>query len=450
MRLIVGNRWFWLASSLILAQQALVGASTWLIGSAGKAVMADPADVLPCVARFFAAIAAAYLFGACAMWTANRLGNDSWHRYCRGLFDALRGEVALSSDRNKAAANAWLCGEALSTLEAASSSFVDMLAIYLNIVFTLAAFFALLGPMVAASVAAALVVSFLLLAVAHGPIDRLAARIQEEKLGALLEIGRVWDYLFFGNAQTQGPALTRARERSYLFFRRNERYKLVEQVISCLPVLVSMPLLLWAVTHEVARGTVALGAVVAVLPRSLQLFQNIHTANAFAGQLILMRAKLANLEGFPRTLERQDLEGQVRRERLSIVDAEGRALSVPELSERLDRTGGRYIVSGPNGSGKSSLLRALKARCERAVLLGPNVLLEEGDVRGSTGERQRLAIDAMIARGPRVLMLDEWDANLDRANTAALDGRLDAYARGAVVVEIRHRGSIPEPRVQIG
>lgn len=440
MGLIVGNRWFWLASVLIFSQQALVGLSTWLIGSAGRAVTAEPSAVIPCVARFFAAIAAAYVCGAAAMWTSNRLGNDSWDRYSRGLFEALRGQTALASDKNKAAANAWLCGEALSTLEAASSSFVDMLAIYLNIIFTMAAFFALLGPVIAAGVAAALAFSFLIVGLAHRPIDRMAAGIQEAKLDALMGIGRVWDHLFFGNAQTQAPARGRAHERAEVFFRRNERYKLVEQTIACLPVLVSMPLLLWAVEYEVGRGAVALGTVVAILPRSLQLFQNIHAANAFAGQFILMRGKLANLEAFARTLERQDLERQIGGS-LAIADAEGRALTVPQLAERIDAGSGRYLVSGPNGSGKSSLLRALKQRCESAVLIGPNTLLEEEEVRGSTGERQLRAIDAMMARGTPILMLDEWDANLDRANAGDLDRRLAEYARGAVIVEIRHRRS---------
>lgn len=440
MRLIVGNRWFWLASALILLQQALIGLSTWFIGSAGAAVSADPGSVLRHIVFFFTAVVLAYFSGASAMWTANRLANDSWDAYCRQLFSALNGRLALSSEKNKGLANSWLCGEALSTLEAASSSFVDMLAVYLNIAFTMTVFLSLLGPVITASLAAALAVSALILFVAHRPIDRIAGEIQDAKLDALVAIGRVWDHLFFGNPQTAGVSRGKAGERAARFFERNERYKLVEQTISCLPVLLSIPLLVWAISYEVNRGVVALGALVAVLPRTLQLFANIHTANAFAGQFILMRSKLANLESFPERLERQDFDAQIRGEEIAIVElGKERKLTVRELLDGLPNARGRFLISGRNGSGKSSLLRALKARSEDAVLLGPNILLEHEDAAGSTGERQLRAIDSLIAQGVRILMLDEWDANLDRANMETLDRRLDAHAKASLVVEIRHR-----------
>lgn len=442
MRLIVGNRWFWLASALILVQQALIGLSTWFIGSAGAAVSSDPGSVPRHIVCFFTAVVGAYLSGASALWTANRLANSSWDGYCKSLFEKLSGRLELSSEKNKAAANSWLCGEALSTLDHASTSFVDMLAVYLNISFTITVFFSLLGPVITASIGAALAASVLILSVAHRPIGRLAGDIQDAKLEALVAIGRVWDHLFFGSPLTAGTARGKAGERAARFFERNERYKLVEQVISCLPVLLSIPLLVWAISYETGRGAVALGALVAVLPRSLQLFANIHTANAFAGQFILMKCKLANLESFPERLERQDLDAQVRRDEISIVarDPE-RELTVQELIDGLPTARGRYLISGRNGSGKSSLLRALKARSADAVLLGPNILLEHDDAAGSTGERQLRAIDALIAQGVRVLMLDEWDANLDGANMETLDRRLEAHAKGALIVEIRHRRS---------
>jgi putative ABC transport system ATP-binding protein len=60
--------------------------------------------------------------------------------------------------------------------------------------------------------------------------------------------------------------------------------------------------------------------------------------------------------------------------------------------------------------------------------------------RLSTGERQRLALLRTLSRHPEVVLLDELTANLDRENTARVEGLVADYRRetNAAVLWVTH------------
>ena len=104
---------------------------------------------------------------------------------------------------------------------------------------------------------------------------------------------------------------------------------------------------------------------------------------------------------------------------------------------------GRFTIRGANGAGKSTFLRALKFKVGDAAFYLPahtEGLAWRADLNGlSTGQRMVSHLNE-IEKLTHIthILLDEWDANLDRANTALFDERLQASARSRVIVEIRH------------
>lgn len=46
--------------------------------------------------------------------------------------------------------------------------------------------------------------------------------------------------------------------------------------------------------------------------------------------------------------------------------------------------------------------------------------------------------DEIVGLDVPVILLDEWDANLDADNTARLDARIDELALHKLIIEIRH------------
>lgn len=57
----------------------------------------------------------------------------------------------------------------------------------------------------------------------------------------------------------------------------------------------------------------------------------------------------------------------------------------------------------------------------------------------STGERRLLQIEKVLSAPPPIVMLDEWDANLDLDNISRFNAILDSAAKNIVVIEARHR-----------
>ena len=111
---------------------------------------------------------------------------------------------------------------------------------------------------------------------------------------------------------------------------------------------------------------------------------------------------------------------------------------------------GRYAIAGPNGSGKTSLLLHLKELLkERAFYIPAQSFLFPAVRAGlSTGQRKlrdlRSAFDAAGGRVP-VILLDEWDANLDPDNRERISAEIDELARSHAVVEVSHRAQPSSP-----
>lgn len=113
------------------------------------------------------------------------------------------------------------------------------------------------------------------------------------------------------------------------------------------------------------------------------------------------------------------------------------------VDELVKKGTGRYTIRGGNGSGKSTvMLRLKKAIGESAVYLPPGEpgLYWSAEVAGtSTGQQVLQALREIVAQKDVThLLLDEWDANLDKANIAIWSDVLERESETRVVVEVRH------------
>ncbi len=102
---------------------------------------------------------------------------------------------------------------------------------------------------------------------------------------------------------------------------------------------------------------------------------------------------------------------------------------------------GRLTIRGTNGSGKSTLLLHLNKELPDSIYLPSHSHFEIGSEVGSesTGERILKYLDYVTQQSSLVLLLDEWDANLDDANAKMITDRIELISQARLVVEIRHR-----------
>ncbi len=104
---------------------------------------------------------------------------------------------------------------------------------------------------------------------------------------------------------------------------------------------------------------------------------------------------------------------------------------------------GRLTLRGENGSGKSTALMLVKNTLAGKAFFLPthNELSFASDSnKYSTGESLRKRLMEILEKvDADVLLLDEWDANLDQENQENLTELIDKIAEKKCVIEVRHR-----------
>lgn len=104
---------------------------------------------------------------------------------------------------------------------------------------------------------------------------------------------------------------------------------------------------------------------------------------------------------------------------------------------------GRMTMRGENGSGKSTALMLLKnALSHKAFILPTHSQLSFISEKNnhSTGECLKERLQEILEKvDADVLLLDEWDANLDKENQEKLSGLIDDLSSKKCVIEVRHR-----------
>ena len=135
----------------------------------------------------------------------------------------------------------------------------------------------------------------------------------------------------------------------------------------------------------------------------------------------------------------QDLTPFIQYDKISIKQT-----NLPFDKNNLPKTG-RITLIGQNGVGKSSLLLQLKEQFgNNAYYLPAKHSLFFANAmshQGSSGQqliRQLSELKSELS-DIQVLLLDEWDAHLDRKNMAMIGDWLNHWADDLLIIDVRHR-----------
>jgi len=124
------------------------------------------------------------------------------------------------------------------------------------------------------------------------------------------------------------------------------------------------------------------------------------------------------------------------------------------LIERV-KSPGRILVTGGNGAGKTSLLLALKVKLdEKAHYLSATHRQLTCRKDESVGEHllrelKQILIWAADAEQP-ILLLDEWNANLDERNQLLIDEIIQELEKKAAIIEVRHHSLMKVATDELG
>ncbi|WP_200843441.1 hypothetical protein [Pantoea sp. 18069] len=432
---------FLLALGCTLSQQVMLALSTYYIALAGACLALGNTDrVLSLISLFFTFALLAYIASSIATLFSTRAANRIWKKYASTTLRESTQSLQYASVKNSKSIAQWLGAEALPTIAHACDFYLGMASVALNIVLTLAVFYVTVGWKIASAIAASLLVSFALVVMLRHTIEISAGAMQQRRQDALLSIEPTWTASLFGNRKMRDAGLRSLDKKTQRYFREINRYVLLEQFVACGPIIISTMALIGLLQFTDLLTASIAGALVALLPRSLQVFGNVHALSIYLSQFFLIRAKLRNLDGFCAGLDRYVPMHEAPLQSVSVWDSFAQKEIQPaDLLKKLQSKGsGRYLVTGENGSGKSTLLKIIKDRAADAILVTPETHFLESRSDLSTGQRRLKEIENALSMDPPVLMLDEWDANLDEDNCGKIDLLLEQAAKRMVVIEVRH------------
>ncbi|WP_296258543.1 MULTISPECIES: ABC transporter ATP-binding protein [unclassified Pseudomonas] len=429
---------------LILVQQALMAVSTYQLGGAGKALVLNNLDLLKDkIIAFFLIALAAYVVSAFIELVAARLKACMWRDYACAVINSVGNQQTYSSAKNRMAIQGWLGSEAPATMDGAISIYYGLISVTSSVVFTLYVFHVLLGGIVTLLIAATILVSYVFVRVGKERIGRWATEIQRRRLQVVNGIDALWSKSLNGNSAMRLEASETFRTRADDYALGCSAYARLEQTVACGPIFIAVIALVSYVIVFPGRES-EWGVIIAILPRSLQLFGSVHSMSLYTSKFILYRKKISNLAGFFGSLDQQQFSEQIKHHELLIRDLHTDQLVEPSLflSQLCGSTvsSGRFLVVGRNGSGKTSLLKTIKSMLPESILLLSDVALFEGEEGLSTGEQRLYQITQALQQNLNVLFLDEWDANLDPWHRNAIDKLLVERANTLLIIEVRHDG----------
>lgn len=443
--MLIKNRYFTSSAIFVVMQQIMLAISTYFIARAGNALFgARQAEVLHDIVWFFFTASLAYFLSSLSEYQQLKLKNSLWKKYIVDTYNSIQADMKVSSYHNKQKVTNWLTGEAFTTFENTAALVIELISLYCNVLLTLAVFTMTLGYVLTSAMVVSCIISIVLIKLFKRFIKNLASLIQTDKLEALVSINALWDNYLFGSKSQLNNAYTKFNGKIERYFKQTRKYLFIEQTISCLPIYISIPLVIWAMYYLARNGTLALGSVVAVLPRSLQLFGNIHSLSMYSSKALLIKYKLNNLKNFISRLEKQDLFNQITIEEITIFPLiSNKELLLDSFLSKIEKkelTYGRFLITGKNGAGKSSLLKLIKGMFpETSILVAPGINFMDSELIASSGEHQMRQMELLLSHEVNIFLLDEWDANLDASNVTRLNEQLDALAQHTLVIEIRHK-----------
>lgn len=430
------------ALGLLVVQQLIVASSSvWLARLAAAAVAGDP--LTGHGALYGASLALPYAPGILALVCLSRWDLDLSKRLVDRFVEANAGRIALWRDQGeRARRTSLLSKEGPQALEEATRFIFDLAAAVLNIGLSASAIALVIHPVFAASYALGLALCALLIGATRRRNEGLAVRAQDSSVRFTGVMFRIWDNVLLanrvnlaewrGNSDAAFEAMRGDRMRSVGFT------QLMSGACTALAMLPVAAAAVWYLSLHPSRGPET-AALLVTLPRLFMIltvtFHLLSLGFGWSAQFARLKAVFDGSEG---GCGAADLASQIDFDRLTV---DGGPATLDGLRELLKRPG-RLTIRGANGAGKSALLLKLKeAIAEGATYVPAN---HDLDVRGlredlSTGQRAKKSLAELLRQDESsVLLLDEWDANLDALNRAQLSEAIQRASLTRGVVEVVH------------
>lgn len=451
---ILWNKFALRALIFLLMQQLIVASSTiWITRLSETVVSGQPYFIY--LVLFVGSLFMVYLPGMFAAYQLERAKNTAFYRYTEEFSAKYRGIPTAMGDKEfQAEKEPWLTGESTRTIEESYGMAYDSAATGLNTLLNVLALCFAIDRRFLIGYA----LSFILLPIAsryfRNKLADAAVTMQDDRKSLYHILLSGWDNIIIGNTYNLNIWWKQYSKRWALYNDSSTKAVVLTQISStCSMVFSLIPVagvFLWL--FLTTSNTGRLVALVATLPRQIQIIQHFEILSTYVmhwhGVLARLKSLFATIDA-PLAESRTNILKRINKKEINILINQSPVLfsSLDELFFAIgNMQTGRVTINGKNGSGKTTLINLIKKELgDQSYYLPTNSrLLFESSLEGSlsTGQEVKSRLDEIIVNltpaQNKILLLDEWDANLDVHNIKLISTMLDSFAKERCIIEIRH------------
>lgn len=441
------SRWAVASLLLLILQQIIVASSTYWLTRLMQDVDSG-VSVWTHLSLFLGSLTLPYFPAGAALILMSFWKQEALKRFIEQFVAVHQHQIGFWTDKTERESRiAMLTTEGQNTLNEFITYLHDFVACSLNVGLNILVLSLLIEPRYAISYGISLVLVALMLKLQAHKQGELAARAQTERVRLGQTLLSAWDNVLIGNVYNLKLWLNKTWQRFGVASQSNIHADVFQKSVGIGIALVTLiPTLMVVVSsvHAHLGDKIWLSSLVVTFPRLFMILNYTTEALLFGFAWTTHKNKLVGVQKFLELPASGDLHQRIRWEKIQVsVDQISQNIcSVEDLLVLADQPG-RITLRGDNGAGKSSLLMLLHRHLNgKSFYLPAQHHLEfESNAHGkSMGQGLRARFDELKSKGVEgVLLLDEWDANLDAANQTEISKAIDALAANRCVIEVRHR-----------
>lgn len=429
------NKYFKITCLFLLVQQLIVASSTYFIAKLAAGVGAGDIQMQYAV-LFVASLVVVYLPAYFCMVYLERAKYSAWQAYAWRFERYFLGQASFyADDVTKTTSLSMLAQESKSSIDETLNTVFDVLGLILNVVLNIVVFALMLDSVILLGYALGMAVAFFYLKRSRR-INQVAQEAQQSRLAVISVLNHAWDNVVLNNQYNRTLYRQALAQKFDTVTAANVRCQAVRHVYSNVGMMLLLcPVMLMTavIFYQHITQLELLAVLIATLPRQVQLLQ---VCYSLPGHHVNIRVICSRLQGLSEILStpKPDLQGRICADKLKVWQT-GQVFNPNALP-----IAGRMTLIADNGAGKSSQLLLLKEQLGEQAYYLPTKhhLYFRERMTGSTGQQLMAQFDEIAGLDVPVILLDEWDANLDAYNTAQLDARIDELALHKLIIEIRH------------
>jgi hypothetical protein len=448
----IGLQGFGRVIALLFLQQLIVASSSlWLI----KFILhiSEGHSSLIWLWLYLTSLILPYLPGALALIEVAKAQVNTSVNYVQKFSKLYPGRIIEWSNHEKSSSkSSILAGEASPTITNYIEYLYHLASSALNIILNLLMLAFLITPSLLVSYWIGISFAFVILYVQKHPKKILALKAQQSRIKWISILIKAWDNILLKNQYNLDVWNYKESSRSKRLIGKAIYLEKFSQFISVVMAfaLILPSILLISYLAVIHIQDVHFLAIIAVtLPRLFQVltfsYECLFLLSDFPTHKAKLNTVMAIVDSQLQPENIAELLNRVNWEKIKAFQMHQEndlfEISSKELIQKLPNNG-RVTLRGENGSGKTSLLLSIKMNNGGNAFYLPakhDLLFKVSRGNVSTGQLVRKILEELLRSiETPIILLDEWDSNLDKKNREEMSSLIDALSIKHCVIETLH------------